>query len=329
MRFNKLDLNLLVVLDAMLTTRSVGKAAEQVFLSQPAASLALGRLRAYFGDELLVPVGRAMALTPMAQELAQPVREVLLQLQTITRARPDFDPASATRRFTIESSDYVISVLLSEVVRRVAELAPRMQFDVRALSPQSPENLVNGVCEFLITPDFTALTGQPSLALFEDAFACLVARDRPAWRAGLDTRRYFQAGHVSVEWGGGRRVTFDARIVAASQRTRRQDVIAPNFTLVPELLMGTDRIATLPTRLAHRLARHFPVQVLPCPIRIPRFTEHLHWHRYQERDPALVWLRERIREVAEAMGAIPALPAAPPRARPTPKAPKAPKAGRP
>lgn len=306
MRFNKLDLNLLVLLDALLATRSVSKAAEQVFLSQPAASLALGRLREYFGDELLVPVGRSMVLTPMAIELAQPVREVLLQLQTITRARPDFDPGSSTRRFTIESSDYVISVLLSEVVRRAATLAPHMQFDVRALSPQSPENLVNGVCEFLINPDFAAVAGHPSVALFEDSFSCLVARGRAAWRAGLNSRRYFEAGHVGVEWGGGRRVTFDTRIVAASKHTRRQDVIAPNFTLVPELLADTDRIATLPTRLAHRLARHFAVDVLPCPIRIPHFTEHIHWHRYQERDPALVWLRELILDVARGLATEPA-----------------------
>ncbi len=303
MRFNKLDLNLLVVLDALLTTRSVSKAAEQVFLSQPATSLALGRLREYFGDELLVSVGRTMVLTPMAIELAQPVRDVLLQLQTITRARPDFDPQYSTRRFTIESSDYVISVLLSEVVQRAATLAPHMQFDVRALSPQSPENLANGVCEFLISPDFAAVAGHPSLALFEDSFSCVVCRDSRRWKGGLDARRYFDAGHVGVEWGGGRRVTFDTRMVAASKRSRRQDVIAPNFTLVPELLLGTDRIATLPTRLANRLAKYYPVVKLPCPIPIPGFVEQIHWHRYQERDPALMWLRGLIVELATSLDA--------------------------
>lgn len=299
MRFNKLDLNLLVVLDALLATRSVTKAAEQVFLSQPATSLALGRLREYFDDQLLVPIGRSMALTPVALELVQPVREVLLQVQTITRSRPDFDPASSTRRVTFESSDYVISVLLTEVVKRAATLAPRMQFDVRALSPQSPENLAQGACEFLITPDFATVAGHPYQALFEDSFACLVSDDSARWRqGGLDEKAYFDAGHVSVEWGGGRRITFDASFVASTKKTRRQDIIAPNFTLVPELLMGTDRIATLPARLARRLSRYFPVTVVPCPIDIPGFTEHVHWHRYQERDPALVWLRQLLLQVA-------------------------------
>jgi LysR family nod box-dependent transcriptional activator len=302
MRFNKLDLNLLVLLDALLMTRSVSKAAEQVYLSQPAASLALKRLRDYFDDELLVPAGRSFVLTPVATELVQPVREVLLQLKSITRSRPDFQPESSPRRVTIEASDYVITVLLADVIRRAADQAPHMQFDIRSLSPQSPDNLINGVCEFLITPDFAAVPGQPSQALFEDSFSCLVSRGHPAWRQGLDAKAYFAAGHVGVEWGGGRRVTFDTRIVEASKKSRRHDVIAPNFTLVPELLIGTERIATLPTRLAQRLTLHFPVDVLTCPIRIPKFTEQIHWHKYQERDPALVWLRGLIHEVAQHIG---------------------------
>lgn len=299
MRFNKLDMNLLVVLDALLATRSVGKAAERLFLSQPATSLALGRLRDYFKDELLVPVGKAMVPTPLAEELAAPVREVLVQVQTITRARPGFDPRATQRRFTIESSDYVIAVLLSEVIRRAAVLAPLMQFDVRSLSPQTPQNLHGGECELLIAPDFAKVADHPCEQLFEDDFSCIVCRKHPAWRQGaLSADAYFEAGHVGVEWGGGRRLTFDTRIVSAARRERRQDVIAPNFMLVPEFLVGTPRIATLPTRLARLVAGRFPVRVLPCPVPIPQFVELLQWHKYKDRDPAIGWLRALIREVA-------------------------------
>lgn len=298
MRFNKLDMNLLVVLDALLSTRSVGKAAEKLFLSQPATSLALGRLRDYFQDELLAPVGRTMVLTPLATELAAPVREVLVQVQTITRAKPSFDPSVTKRRFTIESSDYVIAVLLSDVIRRAATLAPLMQFDVRTLSPQTPQNLNSGECELLVAPDFAKVSDHPSEGLFEDGFSCIVCREHPAWDGGLTTDAYFDAGHVGVEWGGGRRLTFDTRIMSATRRERRQDVIAPNFMLVAELLAGTPRIATLPTRLTWLIAKRFPVKVLPCPVAIPRFTELLQWHKYKDRDPAIAWLRSLIREVA-------------------------------
>ncbi len=301
MRFNKLDMNLLVALDALIATRSVGKAADKLFLSQPATSLALGRLREYFQDELLAPVGKAMVLTPLAAELAAPVRDVLLQVQTIARARPTFDPRATKRRFTIEASDYVIAVLLSDVVRRAATLAPLMQFDVRSLSPQTPQNLNGGQCELLVAPDFAMVPDHPAEQLFEDSFSCIVCSEHPAWNGGLSADAYFDAGHVGVEWGGGRRLTFDTRIMAAVRRERRQDVIAPNFMLVPDLLMGTARIATLPTRLTRLIAQRFPVRVLPCPVEIPSFVEQLQWHKYQDRDPAITWLRALIREVAGAL----------------------------
>ena len=266
-------------------------------------SLALGRLRKYFGDELLHVVGKTMVLTPLATQLVGPLRDVLLQVQTITRARPTFDAATTDRRFTIEASDYVIAVLLAEVVRQASRRAPSMQFDVRALSPQSPEHLNSGECELLIAPEFASVHGHPSDTLFEDTFSCLVSSDHPARGHRLGADAYFDAGHIGVEWGGGRRVTFDTRLLATAKRERRQDVIAPSFTLVPELLSGTKRIATLPTKLAHMMAKRFPLRVMRCPLDIPPFIERLHWHKYQERDPAIVWLRSLLHEVAEGLQA--------------------------
>ena len=301
MRFNRLDLNLLVALDALLSTRSVSRAAEKLFLSQPATSLSLGRLRDYFADELLVPVGKTYVLTPLAQELAKPVRNVLLQIQTITRTQPSFDPATSSRRVTIESSDYVISVLLSEVVRRAEKLAPLMQFDLRAISPQTPEHLDSGEVELLIAPEFATVPGHPFEPLFEDDFSCIVAESHPFAEAGMTVDQYFGAAHVGVEWGGGRRLTYDARLISTSRRLRRQDVIAPNFTLVPELLSGTSRVATLPTRLARQMAQRHSLRVISCPVAISSFEERLQWHKYQERDPAILWLRSFLREVAASL----------------------------
>jgi LysR family transcriptional regulator, nod-box dependent transcriptional activator len=216
----------------------------------------------------------------------------------ITRARPTFDPATSTRRFTIESSDYVISVFLSEVVRKAATLAPLMQFDLRAISPQSPEHLEQGEVELLIAPVFNTVAGHPAEVLFEDTFSCLVCTDHPVTGSAITADQYFELAHVGVEWGGGRRVTYDAQLISASKRARRQDVISPTFTLVPELLLGKSRIATLPTRLALQMAQRFPLRILQCPIKIPTFTEKVQWHKYQERDPAISWLRTLLRETA-------------------------------
>lgn len=301
MRFEKLDLNLLVVLDALLTTRSVTRAAERIFLSQPATSLSLKRLREYFKDELLQPVGKSFVLTPLAAELAKPVHDVLLRVQAISRAQPMFDPATSQRRFVIDSSDYVISVLLAEVVKRATSIAPRMEFDLRTRSPQSPELLQSGEIELLITPQFALVPGHPAELLFEDTFSCLVSPGHFSGEIPLSAEQYFGASHIGVEWGGGQRLTYDQRLIAVGKRARRQDVIAPSFTIVPQLLVGTPRIGTLPTRLAQQIAAQFPLRVVECPVEIPAFAEHMQWHKYQERDPAVAWLRGLLIEVAQEM----------------------------
>jgi len=306
-RFDKLDLNLLVVLDALLTTRSVTRAAQRVFLSQPATSLSLKRLREYFKDALLQPVGKSFVLTPLAAELAKPVRDVLLQIQTISHLQPAFDPARSQRRFVIDASDYVISVFLSEMIRRAACVAPDVEFDLRARSPQSRALLQRGEIELLVTPQFALVPGQPSELLFEDTFSCLVSPEYFGTRKKLTTAQYFDASHIGVQWGG-QLLTYDQQLISVGKRVRKQDVIAPSFMLVPQLLVGTARIATLPTRLARQIATRFSLRVVKCPVHIPPFAEYMQWHKYQEWDPAIVWLRGSLLEITRQMHPAPPEP---------------------
>ena len=160
-----------------------------------------------------------------------------------------------------------------------------------------------GETELLIAPDFASVPGHPAEPLFEDSFSCLVCQDYPVRGSTLTANQYFAAGHVGVEWGGGRRQTFDARLLAVGRRARRQEVIAPNFMLVADLLVGTHRIATLPTRLAVHMAERLPLRVVKCPVAIPGLVEKLQWHKHQERDPAIVWLRELLHAVARELPA--------------------------
>ena len=104
MHFEQLDLNLLVALDALLTERNVTRAAERVFIAQPAMSRALARLRRQFDDPLLIRVGRELRLTPVAQALIEPVRDALLQVQAALGTRPAFDPARSQRVFPVATT---------------------------------------------------------------------------------------------------------------------------------------------------------------------------------------------------------------------------------
>src|SRR5208283_1496442 len=115
------DLNLLIYLDALICEQSVTKAAALVHITQPSMSLALTRLRNHFRDELLVSIGRNMVLTPLAQSLAAPVRELVLKAQLVSATVGQFEPAVSTRKFTVAASDYAIEILLNTILAGMAQ----------------------------------------------------------------------------------------------------------------------------------------------------------------------------------------------------------------
>ena len=119
-----------VALDALLTEKSVTRAGERLHLSQPATSIILGRLRQYFGNQLLVPSGRRMILTPLAESLVQPVRSCLIQIQHTVASKTEFNPAASDRKFCLAASDYVTAVLMPQVLEEVARQAPGIKFEL-------------------------------------------------------------------------------------------------------------------------------------------------------------------------------------------------------
>lgn len=124
MRFRHLDLNLIIYLDALFAERSVSRAAERVHISQSAMSDALARLRDYFKDRLFVQVGRSMVPTPLAQSIVQPIRDILLQVESVASANVQFNPRNSRCKIGILASDYVSDVLLQKVLLRLSREAP-------------------------------------------------------------------------------------------------------------------------------------------------------------------------------------------------------------
>ena len=194
MRFERLDLNLLVALDVLLTERSVSLAAERLFLSQSAASSALARLRDYFGDELLITKGRQMTLTVRAENLIEPVRAVLDQIRsTITVAQP-FDPASADRQVRIMASDYTTQVLLADALAGFAGIAPGLRFELQPMGRKPVEAMDRGFADLLITIDFAVSPDHPSRFLFEDDYVVVGCRSNRALSRPLTPDAYFDLG---------------------------------------------------------------------------------------------------------------------------------------
>jgi LysR family nod box-dependent transcriptional activator len=298
MRINRLDLNQLATLDALLAETNVSKAAIRVHLSQPAASAALAKLRDYFGDLLLVPNGRVLNLTPFAQSLVDPVRDLLLQAQALSRLRPQTLPAKFARRITVAASDYALSVFLLPLFKRAEIDAPGLSFEVRPLIGSINEELDRGDVDMVVSLASGASPRHPSEVIFVDTFSSIVWKDNSLVGKTLTRKQFLELGHVVMVLGNGRVPTLDQIALDAAGLKRRVEVKVPGFTLIPTCVVGTNRVGTIQTTLARILAQRMPLRVMRCPIPISEIHSSVQWHSYQDRDPAIQWTIATIRDLA-------------------------------
>jgi LysR family nod box-dependent transcriptional activator len=303
MHFHKLDLNLLVALDTLLEEKSVSRAADRLNLSQSAMSSALSRLRDYFGDELLTPVGRRMEPTPLALSLAPPVRDILQRIRTTVQTRPSFDPGTAQRRFRIMTSDYLIEVLLAEAVRELAAVAPGVQLQVLPSNETSFALFLKGDVDLVIAPEeHLPDDGHPRRTLFEDSFSCVVWSGNTTVREPLTLQQWLAMSHVVVHFGHDQLTVFERWYEQQGETKgaeRRVDIIAPSFGVVPHLIVGTQRVATMHTSHARLYEKLLPLRVLAPPPGFPTMRETMQWHRHLDSDPAVHWLVDLLQRFGE------------------------------
>lgn len=301
MRFNRLDLNLLVALDAMLKERSISRAADRMHLSQSAMSNALARLREYFDDELLVQVGRKLELTPRAEALQDAVRDVLVRIDTTIAASPEFVPAESSRVFRLLVSEYTSTVLMPTVLELAWKESRTVGFDLVPQTLEPEKLLVRGEADLLIIPRDWVASDQPSEPLFEEGYSCIVWEGNRRIGDTLSFEEYVGSGHVAVQFGPEKLPAFEGWFLKRFGIARRVEVTTPNMLAPCSLIIGTERIATVHTRLAQRAAASLPIRVLPPPIEIPRLTQSMQWHKYRTQDPGTTWLRKLLLEASLVM----------------------------
>jgi DNA-binding transcriptional LysR family regulator len=303
MRFNKLDLNLLVALDAMLQTRSITRAAKQLHMSQSAMSNALARLRDHFEDELLVRVGRHLELTQRAATLREAVRDLLLRVETTISAQPQFDPTQSERLFRIAASDYSAIVLIPHLLALAHRAGARVRFQLLPQVGDSALALERGETDLLIIPKTYCSSEHPLEVLFEETFACLVWAGSNLAREGLDLAAYARAGHVVMQPAGADRPAFGNAFLQSCGLERRVEVSTYSFLVEPALVVGTERVATVHSRLARLASGVLPVKQFAPPLDIPVMEQAIQWHKYRTSDPGLIWLLDLVRAAAREMDA--------------------------
>lgn len=304
MNLARLDLNLLVALDALLQERSVTRAAERLGLSQPAVSAQLSRLRRHFHDELLARTGNQYRLTPLALRLKERVRVALSGVERVFAAEPDFDPAASTREFSLLMSDYGVAVLAPGIAALLAEEAPAARLRFPANTPKMvdevPQSLVN--TDLLVIPHgFVEDLSHRDLYL--DEWVCLVAADNAEVGAALTVEQLETMPWV-VTYHGPTASTPAARQMRMLGIEPHVQVVTETFLTVPGLVAGTNRIALLQRRLADRIPGELGVRALPCPVEVGPLVEAMWWHPMYDEDPEHRYLRDVVVRAVAAMTGI-------------------------
>jgi DNA-binding transcriptional LysR family regulator len=283
------DARMLVLFDEIYRTRSMTRAADRLGLSQPTASIWLGKLRRQWHDPLFVRTSAGMQPTPRADALVEQAREALALLRGLCGGAPAFDPGSVERSFRICMTDASHITLLPRLLAHVRAVAPAVQLHVVNLSAATAHLLEIGEADLALgyIPGLEA--GFHEQRLYTQDFVCLVNAAHPRIDAALTARAYKDEVHIGILSS-----TTYTMVQSALKRQgidRRVQLELPGFLGLAAIVSSTDLIATVPRTIGEMLARMGPIRVLPCPVRIPTFAVKQYWHARYHHDPGLRWLR--------------------------------------
>lgn len=299
MRFKRLDLNLLPMLDSLLRTQSVSQSAKELFITQSAMSNALARLRNHFQDPLLVQVGRQMQPSPLAEELRSELRALMLSTEAIAQRKAGFDPASSIRSFGIALSDYSLRTFLAPVVPTLVAQAPGISLQLIALR-QQPEELLNRAdIHLVIAPSAICAQQHPSELLMRDEICCIVSQASAHPQERFTKSAFNKAEHIVFRPADGDEdLTLQACRDAGLHMNPKVSTFS--FESMCEMVKGTALVGIIQRRLADLAASHDPaVRVVAMPSPLPRLDQMVQWHRAHSHDAALAWLRSQLMAAAQ------------------------------
>lgn len=293
---SSLDLNLLVVFDAIFKDRNITVAARRVGLSQPAMSSALTRLRKFFDDPLFVRTSVGMQPTPHAQLLAIPIQRACELVAGALQTDSAFDPATATCTYRLYMTDIGEAVYLPKLLGALAQRAPGVKIKVMRIPEQGEQAAMAAGDVDLAVGFFPELrAGFFQQRLYSDQFVCLLRADHPLAGSRLSIEQFASLRHAVVATAGTGHEGTIGRAVA--KHKLKVSLTLPHFMALPLLVSQTDYVVTVPRRLALVFAGYGNLKIIESPIKIPSFEVKQHWHERYHHDPASQWLRALVGEL--------------------------------
>jgi LysR family transcriptional activator of mexEF-oprN operon len=299
---SRLDLNLLVAFDALLTERSVTRAAARIGLGQSAMSHNLARLRILFGDELLTRGAEGMRPTPRALALAGPVRVTLAQIQAAVLQREAFDASTAERAFRIGLADSIEVAVIPGLMARLRKVAPSVSLRLRSINRHTVlEELDTGKLDLGVGVFDQGQTHHKRRPLYTDHFLCLFNPAQLNFSPPISIEEYLSVPHVLTSLTDDTHGAVDAAL-AKLKLKRTIALTTPGFLAVPFVVRRAPVITTMPSRLARYFAEAFGLATSPAPVELPTFTISLLWHASFDHDPGHIWLRQTMSSLASEVG---------------------------
>lgn len=302
-----IDLNLLTALDALLTERSVTGAARRLGLSVSAMSRTLTRLRAATGDRLLLQAGRALVLTPYAEQLSQRIPSLAGEaLAILSPVEHQFDAATLARSFTVRAGEGFVDLVGAALVERLREVAPGVQLRFAPKPDWDAQPLRDGSIELEIGTVRTSAPEIRTRMLLRDRYvgACRTGHPMLAGTAkGLNVERWATADHVMTSRTGEADHPVDAAL-AMLGLARNAPVIVSSYTSAMQLARHSDLLAVVPqsctgnTFLPDYAAAN-GLETFALPVATETFSVSAIWHPRFDQDPGHQWLRAQILELAQ------------------------------
>jgi DNA-binding transcriptional LysR family regulator len=299
MDLQRMDLNLLVVLDAIFEAENLTNAARKLGVSQPTVSASLNKLRLLLGDDLFVRSQGAMRPTDRAEQFRQPLKAILDAIRFDIFAQAPFDPATEASSFTISTTDFGELEALPEIMTYLGTHAPRVQ--VRTILCESdalPKAMDAGEIDLAYGyfPELNGATFHQQVILDHD-IVCLVRQGHPLIEGGLSAERYQDANHAAVHPGNRIGDTISDKL--AEQGIARQISLAMSHSVyLPYIVSKTDLIATLPRPIAIQASKMYPLVIVETPFPSPRMQLKQIWHRRFDGSPRLKWFRRLVAKLA-------------------------------
>jgi len=295
-KLGAIDLNLLIVFDAVMQERNVTRAGQRLGLSQPAMSHALTRLRYMLKDDLFIRSPKGMLPTPRAEQLALPVRSALDGLQHSLEPT-QFIPSKATRSFRVAVDNYSAVVLVGPLAGRITKIAPEVTLEFRPSGTLKILDLLDRAeLDLAIGPYLEQAERFSCQALLQDDFVLVLRKDHPATSTReLSMKKFAALSHLAISSVAYDTVFID-QALARRKLTRRIKLRAPFLSAV-RILVASEMVSVLQRRVAEELVRYRPLVIRPLPHPSPTLETAMIWPRWLDNQPAHRWLREIVGQV--------------------------------